>query len=74
MPKSVLRYTVDKVRQLFGTEVCYSNFFLSRIKVSNKSLSYELNNVFILFDVVVVKTNNYIISRLTLLKLQVDSP
>ena len=25
VPKSVLRYTVDKVRQVFETEVCYSN-------------------------------------------------
>ena len=25
MPKSILRYTVDKVRQVSGIEVCYSN-------------------------------------------------
>ena len=33
VPKSVLRYTVDKVRQVFETEVCYSNVsFVQNLK------------------------------------------
>ena len=46
MPKSIHRYALDKVRQVLVSEVCYSNVFMSRIKVPNKSLSGELNNVF----------------------------
>ena len=41
VPKSVPRLILDKVRLLFSSEMFYS----SQIKVSNKSLSHELNNV-----------------------------
>ena len=41
VPKFIPRLILDKVRLLFSFEIFYS----SQIKVPNKSLSQELNNV-----------------------------
>ena len=47
MPKSVLCYVVDKVK-LFCSDLRPDiPMSMSRIKVPNKSLLHELNNVFI---------------------------
>ena len=44
--KSVPRFVLDKVRQVSKSEVLYSYVLIQN--VSNKSLSQELNNFFIL--------------------------
>ena len=43
VPKSVPRFVLDKVRQVSKSEVHYSNILV--LKVPNKSLSQECNNV-----------------------------
>ena len=44
VPKSILRYSVDKVRQESESEVCCSTASYVQ-KVPNKSLSHELNSL-----------------------------
>ena len=55
--KSVPCLVVDKVRQVFVSEVLYSNVYVQQ--VPNKSHSQELNNV--LFVVVVVQMINFLL-------------
>ena len=45
VPKSIPRLVVDKVKLLFSSELFLSHSILIGIKVPNKSLSQELNNV-----------------------------
>ena len=45
MPKSVPRLVVDKVKLLYSSEMFLIQSILLDIKVPNKSLSQELNNV-----------------------------
>ena len=45
VPKSVPRLVVDKVKLLFSSELFLIQLILIDIKVPNKSLSQELNNV-----------------------------
>ena len=45
MPKSVPRLVVDKVKLLYSSEMFLIQSILFDIKVPNKSLSQDLNNV-----------------------------
>ena len=58
MPKSVLRYDVDKVKLFVPIYGLLFQCLCPELKFPNKSLSHELNNVFILFIIVVVVWTN----------------
>ena len=55
LPKSVPRLVLEKVRQVFVSEVVNSNVLV--LNVPNKSLSQELKNVLFVVVICVIKSN-----------------